>query len=107
MKRSDLSKIVGAGVLSLSMVVLPAYAQTSTTPDTTNTAPGTTTTAPGTTTGTTQTQGTDYRATENRGFDWGWLGLIGLAGLAGLARKREEPTRYRDPDTVASTTYRE
>ena len=25
--------------------------------------------------------------TDDRGFDWGWLGLIGLAGLAGLGRR--------------------
>jgi len=24
---------------------------------------------------------------DDRGFDWGWLGLIGLAGLAGLNRR--------------------
>jgi hypothetical protein len=23
--------------------------------------------------------------TDDRGFDWGWLGLLGLAGLAGLS----------------------
>ena len=29
-------------------------------------------------------------AHEDRGFDWGWLGLLGLAGLAGL--RHREPT---------------
>ena len=84
-KKSDLSKVVGAGVLTLSMAILPltlsASAQTGTT---TENNP--------------QLQGTDVVATRDNDFDWGWLGLIGLAGLAGLARKREEPTRYRDPD---------
>ncbi|MDF2668312.1 MAG: hypothetical protein K0R67_618 [Paenibacillus sp.] len=31
-------------------------------------------------------------ATDDRNFDWGWLGLIGLAGLAGLRRKNPERT---------------
>ncbi len=97
MKRSDLSKFIGAGVLSLSMAVLPlsvpASAQTNTdTNTTTNTAPR-----------------QDVRTVESdRNFDWGWLGLLGLLGLAGLAgRKHEEPTRYRDPDPVSRTGYRE
>ncbi|MBD1940996.1 WGxxGxxG-CTERM domain-containing protein, partial [Coleofasciculus sp. FACHB-712] len=51
----------------------------------------------------------DVRTVESdRNFDWGWLGLLGLLGLAGLAgRKHEEPTRYRDPDPVSRTGYRE
>ncbi|MEW5860264.1 MAG: WGxxGxxG family protein [Cyanobacteriota bacterium] len=99
MKNSNLSKLVGAGVLAASVALvpmtLPASAQTDTT-----TAPDTTTTAPieGVTT-------TNYEG--DRDFDWGWLGLLGLAGLAGLAgRKSHEPTAYRDPNEVGSSTYR-
>ncbi len=101
MKR-NLTSAIGAGVLTLSMAVVPmtlsASAQTSTTPSTS----GSTTT--------TTSQGTDNYATRNDGFDWGWLGLLGLIGLAGLAgRKRvEENTRYRDPNAPGtSTAYRE
>jgi hypothetical protein len=43
---------------------------------TTGATPGT-----GTTTGTT---GATTTRTDDRGFNWGWLGLLGLAGLAGL-----------------------
>ncbi|WP_193195446.1 WGxxGxxG family protein [Nostoc sp. MG11] len=92
MKR-NFTKAVGAGVLTLSMGIMPltlsAQAQTTTDPGV-NTAPRTTT----------------Y---ERNDFDWGWLGLIGLLGLAGLAgRKRDdEPTRYRDPNTPGATTYRD
>jgi MYXO-CTERM domain-containing protein len=104
MKRTNLSKVVGTGVLALSLAILPstlsASAQTGNGSDTT-------TTTPNTTLDNTQTQGTDYAATGDRDFDWGWLGLIGLAGLAGLARKREEPTRYRDPNVAGTTGYRE
>lgn len=104
--KSNLSKIAGASILALSLATLPAYAQT-------NTAPGGTTGTTGDTNGTmtdhTQGAGTDATTTTNdNGFDWGWLGLIGLAGLAGLAgKKRSEPTAYRDPNAVGTTTYRE
>ncbi|MBW4674799.1 MAG: WGxxGxxG-CTERM domain-containing protein [Desmonostoc geniculatum HA4340-LM1] len=91
--KSNFITAIGAGVLSLSMGVLPltlsAQAQTTTDPGV-NTAPRT--------------------ATYDRNdFDWGWLGLIGLFGLAGLAgRKRDdEPARYRDPNAPGATSYRE
>jgi len=92
MMKHNFTKAIGAGVLTLSLGILPlipAQAQTTTNPGV-NTAPTTTT----------------Y---ERNDFDWGWLGLIGLLGLAGLAgRKRnDEPTRYRDPNTPGATTYRD
>lgn len=96
MKRSNLSKVFGASVLSLSMAVLPltmpSNAQTETTDTTTDL-----TTQPVTTT----TQG-------DRDFDWGWLGLLGLIGLAGLAggNRKEESVRYREPDEVGRTGTR-
>ena len=37
--------------------------------------------------------------TEDRGFNWGWLGLLGLAGLAGL-RRRPDTTNYSAPRTA-------
>lgn len=102
MKRSNISKFVGAGVLTLGMAVMPLIMPASAQTDTTDTT-GTT----GTTT-TTTTQGTDNVDTGDRDFDWGWLGLLGLGGLAGLA-KRSEPARYQDPNPVGGTTtgYRE
>lgn len=101
MKPSDLSKVVGAGVLSLSLAMMPltqpASAQT-------NTGSG----SDNTTTVDSTSRGGTSGATDNRndGFDWGWLGLLGLIGLAGLARKREEPARYREPDEASRTTTR-
>jgi MYXO-CTERM domain-containing protein len=95
MKR-NLTKAVGAGVLTLSMgfmpLTLPVQAQTTTDPGA-NTTPRTTT----------------YDRSDRNDFDWGWLGLLGLLGLAGLSgRKRDdEPTRYRDPNTPGATTYRD
>ena len=88
MKCSNLSKVVGATILTLSLAILPT-----TVPASAQTDP----TTPGTTGDNTQIQGTDNAETGDDGFDWGWLGLIGLGGLAGLA-KRGEATRYRDPD---------
>lgn len=92
MKR-QLTTAISASVIGLSMAILPmtvpVSAQTTTDPNV-NTVPDTTT----------------YRGDND--FDWGWLGLLGLLGLAGLAgRRREEPTRYRDPNAVGSTGSRE
>lgn len=43
-----------------------------------------------------QDRPTTTTRTEDRGSDWGWIGLLGLFGLAGLmGRRREETTRYR------------
>lgn len=87
MKRNALSKVIGAGVLSLGLATLPltmpAGAQTDVTTDTT------------------AVDTTPLQVSEgDRDFDWGWLGLLGLIGLAGLAKKPEETVRYRDPDEV-------
>ncbi len=92
MKLSNLSKAVGAGVLTLGLAVLPLI------PTSAQTNSETTSPAAGTTEG----QAMNSGETGDRDFDWGWLGLIGLAGLAGLSRKREEPTRYRDPGTTGN-----
>ncbi len=101
MKLSNLSKIAGVGILTLSTAILPA----------TMPASAQTTTTPGTGTETVRPGETYYE--RDQGFDWGWLGLIGLAGLFGLAGKnrRQEPTAYRDPNsnvgTTGNTGYRE
>lgn len=53
--------------------------------------------AQSTTTGTTTAPATNANTVgtaprnDDRGFDWGWLGLIGLAGLAGLNRRDRTP----------------
>lgn len=89
------SKFVGASLLALSLsipAVLPVSAQTTTNPNRTEV-------------GTDRSAGTQYR-TEDRDFDWGWLGLLGLIGLAGLAKKREEPARYREPNEVGTPGQR-
>ncbi|MEW5860263.1 MAG: WGxxGxxG family protein [Cyanobacteriota bacterium] len=97
MKNSNLSKLVGAGVLAASVALvpmtLPASAQTDTTAPDTTAVPQ---------------QGVNNVGYEgDRDFNWGWLGLLGLAGLAGLAgRKNHEPTAYRDPNEATSSTYR-
>ncbi|MBD1828343.1 WGxxGxxG-CTERM domain-containing protein [Microcoleus vaginatus GB1-A2] len=104
MKRSDLSKAIGAGIIAAGLAIapahLPASAQTDTTGGTNNTT--TTTTTPGSDVATAET---------DRDFDWGWLGLLGLSGLLGLIpRKREENVRYTtttgDRDPAVRTDYR-
>lgn len=32
--------------------------------------------------------------TEDRGMDWGWVGLLGLAGLLGLRRRPDSTKDY-------------
>ena len=103
MKRSDLSKAIGAGIIAAGLALapahLPASAQTDTTGGTNNT--------------TTTTTGSDVASADtDRDFDWGWLGLLGLSGLFGLIpRKREENVRYTttttgDREPAVRTDYR-
>ncbi|MEG3838168.1 WGxxGxxG family protein [Microcoleus sp. MON2_D6] len=103
MKRSDLSKAIGAGIIAAGLALapahLPASAQTDTTGGTNNT---TTTTTP---------RSDVYNAENDRDFDWGWLGLLGLSGLLGLIpRKREENVRYTtttsDREPAVRSDYR-
>ena len=102
MKRSDLSKAIGAGIIAAGLAIAPAHMPASAQ---TNTAPGTNRT-------TTTTPRSDvYNAETNRDFDWGWLGLLGLSGLLGLMpKKREENVRYTtttgDGDPAVRTDYR-
>jgi len=106
MKRSDLSKAIGAGIIAAGLALAPAHlsasAQTDTTGGTTN----------GTNSTTTTTTGSDVASADtDRDTDWGWLGLLGLSGLLGLIpRKREENVRYTtttgDRDPAVRTDYR-
>ena len=100
MKRSDLSKAIGAGMILAGLALAPAHLPASAQTDTTG----------GTNTTTTTTSGSDA-ASANRSFDWGWLGLLGLSGLLGLIpRKREENVGYTtttgDRDPSVRTDYR-
>ena len=96
MKRFNVSKILGSSVLALSLAtlptILPASAQTTSTPD-------------ATVTDTT----TDSAATDRnyRDGDWGLLGLLGLFGLFGRkSRKADDNVAYRDPNAVGSSGSR-
>lgn len=101
MKR-NFTKAFSASILTLSMAILPlslpAFAQ--------NTGSGG---AGDTGNNNAATSDTTTSNNNNRDFDWGWLGLLGLFGLAGLRGKggTEEASRYRDPNVVGSTTYRD
>ena len=103
MKRSDLSKAIGAGIIAAGLAIAPAHLPASAQ---TNTAPGT-----NSTTTTTTPRSDVYNADRERDFDWGWLGLLGLSGLLGLMpKKREENVRYTtttgDRDPAIRTDYR-
>ncbi len=102
MKRSDLSKVIGAGIIAAGLAIVPANLPASAQ---TNTAPGT-----NSTTTTTTPRSDVYRADADNDFEWGWLGLLGLSGLFGLMpRKREENVRHTtttgDRDSAVRTDY--
>jgi MYXO-CTERM domain-containing protein len=91
---SIFSRLAAAGLLSSVLSIAPVYAQqdTATSNATTpNTGAATVTTGTGTVT----------RYDDQRGFDWGWVGLLGLLGLLGLRK----PTNlvYRERDRTAGT----
>lgn len=97
MKHNSLSKIASAGVLTLSLALLPSlpsYAQTTTSPTTTPTVEST---GPVLDT-------TPFQETRDDNNNWGWLGLLGLLGLLNLFRKPKAPTVYRDPADPGNTT---
>ena len=107
MKRSDLSKAIGAGIIAAGLALAPAHLPASAQTDTTGgTTGGTNTTT------TTTTPGSDVAGADaDRDFDWGWLALLGLSGLFGLIpRKREENVHYTtttgDRDPAVRTDYR-
>ncbi|MEH2277810.1 MAG: WGxxGxxG family protein [Nostoc sp.] len=96
MKRFNVSKILGSSVLALSLAtlptVLPASAQTTTTPDASVTD---------TTTGRTATDG------NHRDGDWGLLGLLGLFGLFGRkSRRGDDIVGDGDSNVVGSSGSR-
>lgn len=98
MERTNLSKVVGASLLGLSIAILPAnmpaHAQ-----DSTGNNGGSTTT---TTTGTAPATTTNDRADNHNGY-WGLLGLLGLFGLIGRGNKGRT-VAYRDPEEVGTRT---
>ena len=107
MKRSDLSKAIGAGIIAAGLALAPAHLPASAQTDTT----GGTTSGTNSTTTTTTPRSDEYNAETDRDFDWGWLGLLGLSGLLGLIpRKREENVRYTtttsDREPAVRSDYR-
>lgn len=94
MKRFNLSNVAGSTVLALSLAivpsVIPASAQTTTSPD-------------GTVTDTTTTDRplTDGNYADG---DWGLLGLLGLFGLFGRKSRKHDDTAYSNRDVVGSSS---
>lgn len=92
MNFADSSKrIFGAGVLALSLAVvpatLPAAAQNNSNAPALDTTP--------------------LQETKDDHNNWGWLGLLGLIGVANLFRKPKTRTAYRENDVVSRPGYRE
>ena len=88
MKSMDFSKIIKAGILAASLVLVPvvpsAIAQTESNNPTLDTTP--------------------LQESSDDANNWGWLGLVGLVGLANLFRKRKTTQVYREPDVASGTT---
>ncbi|MBE9160287.1 WGxxGxxG-CTERM domain-containing protein [Nodosilinea sp. LEGE 06152] len=78
MKINALSKWIGASALAVSMAVLPSLNM------------------PAQATANDPVAPTQNVATEDDGFDWGWLGLLGLLGLAGLKGRDRHTTTTTD-----------
>jgi MYXO-CTERM domain-containing protein len=92
------TKLSIAAIAAVSLLTVPALAQT------TQPAPDQPTTTEQTTTG--QTTDTAVQATrDDDDMDWGWIGLLGLIGLAGLMRRREPVVTTRT-NTVGTDTTR-
>lgn len=79
MKRLNLPKVVGAGIVAVGLTLMPL-----TSPATAQNSADSNTIAQAETS-------SDQEG--DRDFDWGWLGLLGLAGLAGL--RKQDSTEYR------------
>lgn len=101
MKCSNLSKVIGSGVLALSLATMPL-------------------TLPASAQNNNQSEGpvvdtTPFQETKNDFNNFGWLGLIGLVGLVNLLRKGKNsehhndnevnPSGYRNPDAVHPSSY--
>ena len=80
-------KLMTAGILGLSLALVPLAGQVSAQTTTDRTGIDT-----GTSTQTTERHDND--------FNMGWLGLIGLAGLAGLMPRRNNHTTHRTDTTT-------
>jgi hypothetical protein len=83
------SRLAAAGLLASVLAIAPVYAQQDTVTSsatTPNTSPATANTGTGAVT----------RYDDQRGFDWGWVGLLGLLGLLGL--RKPTSVVYQDRD---------
>jgi MYXO-CTERM domain-containing protein len=104
---AGIRRFIGAGALGLTLSVaaaMPVLAQGTPTNTAAPAGAGTASNTAGTSTGTMATDAQSggataggYNANNNagdndRGHNWGWLGLIGLAGLAGLRGRGRDDT---------------
>ncbi|MDB5320355.1 MAG: hypothetical protein JWN40_1986 [Phycisphaerales bacterium] len=93
MIRSRFAKTASVATLGLLLSLAPnTVAQTSAGNGGGSTGTGTTSTGGGSTSA--------GRSDDNRGFDWGWLGLLGLVGLAGMRRPHTHDARERNMGTA-------
>lgn len=85
MKTKYLSKIIGSGIVALSLIALPVIAPVSAQNNTPNS--------------TDSSRTSTYNRTDDSN-NWSWLGLLGLLGLGGLLKSRNENVvRSRDDNS--------
>jgi MYXO-CTERM domain-containing protein len=109
-------QLIRIGMIAGALAMVPAFAQTSSDPAASQpsgsaAAPATNPNGTGTAAGSGQTvPGTDMNSpsrtdTNNgdRGFNFGWLGLVGLAGLLGLRHHNNRVDRYDDTRNINNT----
>ena len=105
MKTQYLSKMIGSGIVALSLITLPVVAPVSAQTGTPNSTDSSRTSTYNKTaqTGTPNSTDSSRTSTYNRTDDsnnWSWLGLLGLLGLSGLLRPRHENSvRSRDDNS--------
>lgn len=74
----NVKNFIKAGILAGGLIGTPLLAQQSDSMGTTSSG---------------NTSSTTDGGRQDRGFNWGWLGLIGLVGLAGLKTNKPEHGR--------------
>lgn len=99
MKRSNLSNLVGASLLALSLTTLPLSLPASAQNNAQSSPTVVNDNGP-------VLDSTPFKETKGVVDNWGWLGVLGLLGLLNLFRREPEAmphTDYRETDTAVIT----
>jgi hypothetical protein len=104
MKRSF--QLMQIGMLAGALAMVPAHAQTGSDPAAAPANPngsGTAASSGQTVPGTDMNSPSRNDRNDDRGFNFGWLGLVGLAGLLGMRHHNNRVDRYDDTRNINNT----